>query len=181
MNLRHQMDEDLFAKQMYCLGIYYNTALISIEANFSSYPVRELQRLRYPKQYVRTAEDTYTRKPKQSFGFKTTSTTRPVIIAGLVEVVRESVELLNDTDTLGEMLTFVRNEKGRAEAEEGAHDDCVMALAIAYYSREQQSYMVQAMPGKRIKWHSSMWDDYYSATPEEREYLIRKWGEPQRE
>ena len=179
--LRHQMDEDLFAKQMYCLGIYYNTALISIEANFSSYPVRELQRLKYPKQYVRTAEDTYTRKPKQSFGFKTTPVTRPVIIAGLVEIVRESVELLNDADTLGEMLTFVRNEKGRAEAEEGAHDDCVMALAIAYYSREQQSYTVQAMPGKRVKWHSSMWDDYYNATAEEREYLVRKWGEPQRE
>ena len=179
--LRHQMDEDLYAKQMYCLGIYYNAALISIEANFSSYPVRELQRLRYPRQYVRTAEDTYTRKPKQSFGFRTTPVTRPVIIAGLVEIVRESVDLLNDADTLGEMLTFVRNEKGRAEAEEGAHDDCVMALAIAYYSRDQQSYTVQALPGKKVRWHPSMWEDYYNATAEEREYLVRKWGEPQRE
>ena len=33
------------------------------------------------------------------------------------------------------MLTFVRNENGRPEAQEGAHDDCVMSLAIAYYVR----------------------------------------------
>ena len=35
------------------------------------------------------------------------------------------------------MLTFVRNEKGRPEAQQGAHDDLVMGLAIAYYSRSQ--------------------------------------------
>lgn len=176
--LRHQMDEDLYAKQMYCLGIYYNTALLGIEANFSSYPIKELERLRYPKQYVRQAEDTYTHKSKQSFGFRTTSVTRPVIIAGLVEIVRESVELINDTDTLGEMLTFVRNEKGRAEAEEGAHDDCVMSLAIAYYIRPQQSYLAEKAPGKTVKWHPSQWEDYERATPEEKQYLIQKWGKP---
>ena len=37
------------------------------------------------------------------------------------------------------MLTFVRNERGRAEAEEGAHDDLVMGLAIGYYIRSQQA------------------------------------------
>lgn len=176
--LRHQFDEDLYAKQMYCLGVYYNTALIAIEANYSSYPVKELQRLRYPKQYVRTTEDTYTRKPKESFGFKTTSVTRPVIIAGLVEVVRESVELMNDADTLGEMLTFVRNEKGRAEAEEGAHDDCVMALAIAYYARPQQDYTQHKAKGKKANWTADMYEDYYNADDAGKAYLISKWGDP---
>ena len=176
--LRHRMDEDLYAKQMYCLGIYYNTALIAIEANFSSYPIKELERLGYPKQYVRTAEDTYTRKPKESFGFKTTAVTRPVIIAGLVEIVRESVELLNDADTLGEMLTFVRNEKGRAEAEDGAHDDCVMSLAIAYYARGQQRYTKERPKGKKAKWTSDMYEDYYNGNKEDQAYLLKKWGNP---
>ena len=176
--LRHRMDEDLYAKQMYCLGIYYNTALIAIEANFSSYPIKELERLGYPKQYVRTTEDTYTRKPKESFGFKTTSVTRPVIIAGLVEIVRESVELLNDPDTLGEMLTFVRNEKGRAEAEEGAHDDCVMSLAIAYYARGQQRYTKEQPKGRKAKWTSDMYEDYYNGSKEDQAYLLKKWGNP---
>lgn len=176
--LRHQFDEDLYAKQMYCLGIYYNTALIAIEANYSSYPVKELQRLRYPRQYVRTTEDTYTRKPKESFGFKTTTVTRPVIIAGLVEIVRESVELMHDADTLGEMLTFVRNEKGRAEAEEGAHDDCVMALAIAYYARPQQDYTQHKAKGKKAEWTADMYEDYYNADDAGKAYLISKWGDP---
>ncbi len=42
--------------------------------------------------------------------------------AGLVEIVREHPEWVNDKETLGEMLTFVRNEKGRPEAQSGAHD-----------------------------------------------------------
>lgn len=32
---------------------------------------------------------------------------------------------------------------GRAEAQIGAHDDLVMALAIAYYIREQQEMQVK--------------------------------------
>ena len=38
------------------------------------------------------------------------------------------------------MLIFVRNEKGRPEAQEGGHDDLVMGLAITYYIREQQTF-----------------------------------------
>lgn len=140
--LRHQFDEDLFAKQIYCLGKYYNTALIGIETNFSTYPVQELQRLNYPKQYMRETEDSISHKIEKRFGFKTTTLTRPLIIAELVQIVREHTELFNDVTTLEEMLTFVRNEKGKPTAQEGAHDDCIMAMAITYYIREQQSTKV---------------------------------------
>ena len=171
--LRGRMDEDVYAKQMYCLGKWYNTALVAIEANFSSYPIRELERLRYPKQFVRQAEDSFTHKIRQSYGFKTTSVTRPLVIAGLVEVVREHSEWLRDRATLEEMLTFVRNERGRAEAQDGAHDDCVMALAIAYYSREQQTATAS---GPR-EWTRDMWEDYENAGPEEKALLRRRWGD----
>lgn len=135
--LRRKDDADMFAKQIYCLGRYYQEALISIEANFDSYPIRELTRFGYNKQYVREKEDTLTHKVIRSFGFKTTSISRPVIISNLVEVVREDTESINDIPTLEEMLTFIRNEKGRAEAQQGSHDDLVMSLAIAHRSREQ--------------------------------------------
>ena len=145
--LRHQMDEDLYVRQMYCLGHYYQyknqrtgvitPALMCIESNFSSFPNKELVRLGYSNMFVREKEDKYTGIMDKSYGFKTTSLTRPVIIAELVKIVRESVELINDKLTLEEMLTFVRNEKGRPEAQQGAHDDLVMGLAIAYYSRSQ--------------------------------------------
>ncbi len=135
--LRHQMDEDLYAKQMYCLGKYYNDALIGIEANFSTYPIKELERLGYENMYVREREDTFTGKKVKAYGFKTTSVTRPLILNQLVTLVREHVEIFNDKETLEEMLTFVRNEKGRPEAQQGAHDDLVMGIAIAHYVKNQ--------------------------------------------
>jgi len=149
--LRHQMDEDLYTKQMYCLGKYFNNALIGIEANFSSFPIKELERLGYDNQYVREREDTFSNKIVKAFGFKTTATTRPVIIAGLVEIAREEINKINDKETLEEMLTFVRNEKGRPEAQEGAHDDLVMALAISHYIREQQEMKAKEEEKEEVK------------------------------
>ena len=136
-NLKHQFDADQYTRQMYCLGKYYKDALIGIEANFDSYPIMELQRLGYMKQYVREAQDTYTGKTEKRFGFKTTKLTRPTIISRLIEIVREHCETINDRDTLEELLTIIRNEKGRIEAPEGGHDDQMMGLAIAHQIREQ--------------------------------------------
>ena len=135
--LRHQFDADQYTRQMYCLGKYYRDALIGIEANFDSYPIMELQRLGYQKQYTRTAQDTYTGKTEKRFGFKTTSLTRPTIISKLIEIVREHCDIINDKETLEELLTIVRNEKGRIEAPQGGHDDQMMSLAIAHHIREQ--------------------------------------------
>lgn len=135
--LKHQFDSDQYAKQMYCLGRYYKDALIGIEANFDSFPIMELQRLGYPKQFTRTAQDTYTGKTEKRFGFKTTALTRPTIISKLIEIVREHCDTINDKDTLEELLTIVRNEKGRIEAPQGGHDDQMMGLAIAHHIREQ--------------------------------------------
>lgn len=135
--LQHQFDADQYTRQMYCLGKYYKDALIGIEANFDSYPIMELQRLGYPKQYAREAQDTYTGKTEKRFGFKTTSLTRPTIISKLIEIVREHCEVINDKATLEELLTIIRNEKGRIEAPQGGHDDMMMGLAIAHHIRDQ--------------------------------------------
>ena len=145
--LKQQFDADQYTKQMYCLGKWYGTlnkckqdALIGIEANFDSFPIMELQRLGYYNQYVREAVDTYTGKTEKRFGFRTTSLTRPTIISKLIEIVREHTEIINDKDTLEELLTIIRNEKGRIEAPEGGHDDQMMGLAIAHHIREQVTF-----------------------------------------
>ncbi len=135
--LKQQFDPDQYTKQMYCLGKYYKDALIGIEANFDSFPIMELQRLGYNNQYVREAVDTYTGKTEKRFGFKTTVLTRPTIISKLIQIVREETNSINDKDTLEELLTIIRNEKGRIEAPEGGHDDQMMGLAIAHHIREQ--------------------------------------------
>jgi hypothetical protein len=145
-SLRHQFDADLYTRQMYCLGKYYKytyrdgreeDALIGIEVNFDSYPIRELQRLGYERQYIREQLDSYTGKMEKKYGFRTTSITRPTILSFLISLVRENVDLIDDTDILRELLTIVKNEKGRIEAPEGGHDDQMMGLAITYEVRNQ--------------------------------------------
>ena len=51
--------------------------------------------------------------------------------------MREHCDTINDKDTLEELLTIIRNEKGRIEAPQGGHDDQMMGLAIAHHIREQ--------------------------------------------
>lgn len=143
--LRQKFDEDAFARQVMCLGYYYNTALLGIETNFSSYPTKECTRLLYPRQYMREVQDSYTQRIEHKFGFLTTGKTRPVAIAELVKAARESPSGICDAQTLREMLVFVRDERGRAAAMVGENDDCVMALAIAHMIRPQQTYLQEAV------------------------------------
>ena len=155
--LKQQFDADLYSKQMYCLGMYYKNALIGIESNFDSYPIMELQRLGYTNQYVREKIDEFTGKVEKKFGFRTTSITRPTIISRLIEIVRDSVETLNDKDTIEELLTIIRNEKGRIEAPEGGHDDQMMGLAIAHQVREQVTFIEEPLtPYPEFKVDDSM-------------------------
>lgn len=147
--LRRQFDADEYARQMYCLGMYYRKALIGIEANFDTFSIMELERLGYENQYVREQEDTFTNGYKKSYGFKTTSVSRPRIISLLQKIVKESIECFNDKETLEEMLTFVLNDKGRAEAEQGCHDDLVMANAITHDIRSQLRPLVSFKDAKK--------------------------------
>lgn len=142
---KKQLDPDLYAKQMYCLGMYYNKALIGIENNFDKFPVRELSRLGYQNQYIRKQEEKITQKTYKEYGFRTDLKTRPAIISYLKQFVREQPESINDRETLSEMLQFITNEAGRPEAQQGAHDDLVMGLAIALRIVQDVTYNQEAI------------------------------------
>lgn len=140
--LKKELDEDEYARQMYCLGMYYNTALIGIENNYSTYPTKKIKEYRYPKIYLREIEDNIAEKIQDKFGFVTNKATRPIILSILKEILRDNVNWINDVEILKEALVFIKNEKGRPEAQLGEHDDLIMGLAITYYIRTQQSYSV---------------------------------------
>lgn len=175
-----RMDEDVFAHALYALGAWYNHALIAVETNFSTYPVLELERLRYPRQYVRRSEDAYTHRIQDRHGFVTTKLTRPIILSELISATREPDGLgwIPDRTTLEEMATFVRGEDWKPQAEDGAHDDCVMALAIAVHARSQQT--ATASGKERPKWSEEQWEDWNAASDAEKRRLIEKWGTPKR-
>lgn len=177
----HNMtDETLFARQMICLGYKYNTALIAIEANFSTYPNKEIARLGYPNIYVRDKEDDYRQPIQSTYGFKTTQITRPLIISSLVDIVRDNVECINDRLTLNECLTFITNEHGRKEAMQGKHDDLVMSLGIGYYVRNAHYFRVSYKEPelkKLFKWSEDLKQDYYKADLATRKRMEEKYGQ----
>lgn len=128
------IDEDLYAEQLFCLGKYYNDALIGVEINYSQHPTRVLvHRLKYPNLYRREILSTARDKVVFEYGFDTSEGTRRTIIAELVSLMREKPHLEVHIGTLEEMMSFVKKRNGRQEAQSGCHDDLVMALAIAHF------------------------------------------------
>lgn len=176
------MDEGQYAHLTYCLGTYFNEALMAIETNFSTYPQKELERLGYRRFWVREKVDEFTGDIVKSYGFQTNKYTRASVLGQLQSVVREQVQVITDKETLEEMLTFTLNEekKLRPEAEAGSHDDCVMALAIAHNARGQQRMTVQVQESEQTrKWSKDMWEDFNRASKPEQQMLIREWGKPE--
>lgn len=139
--LEVELDETEFTRQMYCLGMFYNEALCCIETNYSTYPTKELFRLGYTKQYLRTIDDIIDVKIQDKLGFNTNKATRPVIISELVKFFSECIDLINCKKTLLQALTFIKREDGKQAADDGYHDDRIMSLAITHAAREQQSYI----------------------------------------
>lgn len=174
--LQQRQSEILYARQVYCLGRYYNTALAAIEVNFGTYPVRKLEEWNYPKLYQRERFDTYTNAMVKAFGWHTTTASRPQMLAELHTVMEESPHVIRSRWTLGEMIVFVYDKNRKPQAAEGQHDDLVIAAAIAQMARSQQQYTVEEPGGDKSHWTPDMWEDYNRADPETRKMLEKRWA-----
>lgn len=130
---RAQIDPDQFGHVLELLGRYYNYALIGVEIN--NHGLAVVQRLRdlfYPNLYRReTRLDEVFEQTTTKFGWKTTSITKPLAIDYLAEAIREGHIIDNDIVFIEEAFSYVRDERGRTNAEHGTHDDTIMAKAIA--------------------------------------------------
>lgn len=135
---RRNVSEDEFAGALYCLGHAYFDAVVAVEVNFSYAPVRWLERWGYARIYRRDAPDSVG-ATSGKLGFLTSSVTRPLVVAGLVRLMREYPTVDSHKATVLELMSFVRGADGRAEASSGKHDDLVMALGIAHYVRGSMS------------------------------------------
>lgn len=137
---KQRIDDDLYADQMYCLGKYYNDAIIGIETNFSVAPTNELKRCGYKNLYIREQIDDISKKIVKKYGFNTNRITRPQIISNFKAIFRECPECECDKETLREMLTFIRHEDSKESSMDGKHDDLVMADCIAHFVGKQGSF-----------------------------------------
>jgi hypothetical protein len=106
--------------------------LLGVERNNHGHAVlMKLEQLQYPNLFFRekgTDEHgnmMYDDRP----GWVTDKVTRPLMIDTFIDGVEKESCRLHDKDTFAECRTLVNNE-GKIEAQDGKHDDCVIAGAI---------------------------------------------------
>ncbi len=77
-------------------------------------------------------------------GWLTTAVSRPAMLERLGTLLEEKPEIFQSEQLLRECRSFVRKGDGRCEAAAGAHDDCVLAMAIAQAARMELAYLGSA-------------------------------------
>lgn len=130
---RAHIDPDSFGDVLYHLGHLYNEAEVIVESNNHGLTTltRLIKGLNYANAYTETVLDKITETETVKMGFMMNAKTKPLVIDGLRQAMREGPIEIIDATTLREMQTFVVKDNGKMEHEEGCHDDCVMALALA--------------------------------------------------
>jgi hypothetical protein len=120
------------AREAAALAREYRNALLVVERNNHGSGVLAHLAGKYPY------EPLYRDGGKEP-GFLTQESSRADILARLSAVLSENAQWLLSERLLLECRNFVRNARGRSEARAGEHDDCVMAMAIAVWNREQRT------------------------------------------
>ncbi|MDD5064944.1 MAG: hypothetical protein PHQ35_09355 [Phycisphaerae bacterium] len=144
---RLHIHPDLFALEQIKLARYYNEALIGDEVNNHGHvTITALQRNLYYKQYKREIFDNISKTTTQKFGFDTKEQSRQRIIDRSRAIVRDEINLINDLDTLNEMMTFIYDEQGKEIGESDCFDDCVLSFSIMHEARSQQRAYAKEQP-----------------------------------
>jgi hypothetical protein len=119
--------------------LWYKDALTCVESNNHGLTtIVQLRHLGHPNLFRKRSLNQATTKVSQEFGWKTTRTTKPLLIDDLGMALRSDELKIHDRHTLAELRTYVRNERGTMSG--SPHDDRVMALALANEMR-QYAYM----------------------------------------
>lgn len=125
------IDPDLFGAELVKLAKYYNGAYLGVENNNHGLTtLNSIKRLEYWNLYFSKSYDRISDKLTQKLGWSTTARTKPLMIDKLAEFVREMYLGIYDDGLISEMFTYVIEDNGKTNAQEGCHDDRVMASAI---------------------------------------------------
>lgn len=126
------IDPDLFGIELVKLARYYNDAYLGVEVNNHGLTtLKSVQKCDYWNIYFAKIYDRFTDSITKKIGWSTNGKTKPMAIDKLAEFVREFYIGIKSKTTIQELMTYIIEENGSTNAQEGCHDDCVMSLAIA--------------------------------------------------
>lgn len=130
---RQKIAPEHLAYQLKMLGEYYGNAFLAVEVNVNSDLIMDDLKASYAWLYTRLKQERIYDVPTLEVGFRTTSSSKPRIITQMRRYFdsREKPLKIYSPTILNEMAAFEEDDRGRLRASGDAHDDCVMATAIA--------------------------------------------------
>jgi hypothetical protein len=125
------------------MGLHWNNAHLVVECNNHGIAtITQIKNRQYPDTlifksvYSAGRPDDKFNNPQKRYGWQTNVRTKPMIIDNLADMLqKKTIPGLTKHDLL-ELSKYVRDAKGRTNAERGKHDDRVMVLAIFYYVQQ---------------------------------------------
>lgn len=125
----------IMPQYLYEWGKWYNEALMIIESNdgAGTYANTVLHNdYEYENLYFEKTFGTFDHKTKTKIepGFRTNAKNRAMILDTLKLLIDNKRLIINDKDTIKEFTTFVL-KNNKFQADDGFHDDLIMALCIA--------------------------------------------------
>tara|TARA_R110002051_G_scaffold127425_1_gene201082 strand:+ start:103 stop:1653 length:1551 start_codon:yes stop_codon:yes gene_type:complete len=113
-----------FAEIIATEGNYYNLATVLVERNTIGNNLIDwlFNMLEYENLWM---------TDNGEFGIQVSTKNREELLARMEEYIRVNAIKINSKRTIDELLTFIINKSGKAEADTGKNDDLVMSLALS--------------------------------------------------
>lgn len=130
----------VLAEKAYLIGSWYKFPTLVPEMNSMGLAlVDKLEDLNYPRIYRRKEFDRSTKKTMQKLGWRTTSSSKQLLISYFEELLRKREPMIRTAETVEELKTFVYSDQARSKgagAMYGFHDDRVMATLLSAFDED---------------------------------------------
>lgn len=159
---RCHCDHDILVDRAMAVAYYYNEALLVVESNSlesagyggSDSNLFILSRLAesYPNVYRRQCYDTVQQRHTTRVGFHTNRATKSLLVAELVEAVRDGAYIERDPDACDELAVYEQLPNGSYAAKPGYHDDILITRAMAIHVAHSRQIHLSAPISLRPRW-----------------------------
>lgn len=149
--LRERLDPDIFADELYKAGLYWKCGIMP-ESNAGGHGNVVIRNLK-AKSNINLLKTPILNKAhddiKDAYGWRTMQDTKRQLIDELNEKIREEEFSDPSKNFWYEASTYVRDEKGRTNAQPRKYDDEVIATAIAFQADKLMPMVFKEVPDEK--------------------------------
>ncbi len=130
----------LYASLIHSMAKKYNDAYTLVEINDIGGQVADIlwSELEYEELFWTKSGDMLGKKGADPYpGIRTTTKTKGIGCANLKDMIENNQLLINDSQIIQELSTFIQKENGKYAADEGFNDDLVMCLVLQAWMTTQ--------------------------------------------